>query len=177
VKRISGSSGEGGVALVIGMVILVVLTLVVLSSVSMGTSNVKATSNMQFRDAALAAANVAVEQVVSSSFMASPNDAAIYVDLDQDGTNDYSVTVPAPSCSWWTPKLNSDLDPTKPEDLPCYSGSKGGGLGGGASQSFCADTRWDVRSRVDDAATGASVALNQGIGVRMSRIQAQDACK
>jgi hypothetical protein len=173
---IRGPCGQRGVALVIGMVILVIMTLTVLSAVTMSTSNVKATSNMQFRDAAFAAANVAVEQVVSTDFMDAPTAVTVDVDMDQDGTNDYVVQVPEPGCTWWRIKNNSELVVTKAEDTPCYSGSRLRGVGGTSPSSFCADTMWEVRAPVEDTTTGAELAVNQGISVRMSVDLARNAC-
>ena len=125
-------SGQRGVALVIGMVILIVMTLVLLSAVTLSTGNLKAVSNTQFRDAALAAANLAVEQVVSTAFMNAPEDVRVAVDIDQDGMCDYTVDVPAPTCTKWAFPTPGDLDPSNPADQPCFSGSRIGGLGAGA---------------------------------------------
>jgi hypothetical protein len=158
------------------MAMLVILTLMVLSAASMSTNNVKATANMQFRDAAFAAANLAVEQVVSTAFTNAPQAVAVDLDLNRDGTNDYTVQVPAPSCTRWGTIPNSQLDPGRPEDVPCYGGARGGGLSAGGSQSFCAESTWAVRAPVTDNATGAAVTVNQGIGVRMSVDQARNAC-
>jgi hypothetical protein len=158
------------------MVMLVLLTLVTLSSVNLSTSNVKATANMQFRDAAFAAANVAIEQVVSTDFNNAPGPVTVYLDMDQDGTNDYRVGVPEPHCDSWEETVP---DITKPEDEPCFLGARSGG------GSFCAETSWRVRAQVvdlatdtqaADAATGAAVTVNQGIRVRMSRPLARNAC-
>jgi hypothetical protein len=167
------------------MVILVMTTLVVLSAVTLSTGNVKAVSNMQFRDTAFAAANVAIEQVVSTGFMDAPSNSTLYVDMDHNGVDDYRVLVPAPSCIYWRRKPNSDLDPTNPSDLPCYSSSRVGGVSGGSASSFCADTRWEVRAQVVDlatgnsavdAATGAAVTVTQGIEARMSVALAGNTC-
>jgi hypothetical protein len=175
---------QRGVALVIGMVILIVMTLVLLSAVTLSTGNLKAVSNAQFRDAALAAANLAVEQVVSTAFMNAPGDVRVAVDIDQDGICDYTVDVPAPTCTRWTIPTSGHLDPSNPDDHPCFSGNRIGELGAGPAGSVCADTLWEVRAQVVDPGTGraadpitgAAVTVNQGIRVRMSRALAKNAC-
>jgi hypothetical protein len=169
-------NAQRGVALVVGMVMLVILTLVVLSAVTMSTSNVKATANMQFRDAALAAANLAIEQVVSSPINATAPPTPVQIDLDHDGTSEYVVTVPVPACTYWRVMLNRELNISDPNDLPCFAGSAGVGGMGGRATSLCAETRWAVRAPVNDQATGAVVSVNQGIGVRMSRAVAERDC-
>jgi hypothetical protein len=178
-------SSRRGVALVIGMVILIVMTLVILSSVTLSTGNLKAVSNMQFRDAALAASTLAIEEVVSTAFMNAPADARIAVDIDRDGTSDYTVYVPVPTCTRWTIPNPVDLDPSEPADQPCFSGSRIDGLGADALSTFCADTLWELRAYqvvgagtvpAADPVTGAGVTVNQGIRVRMSRALAKNAC-
>ena len=176
--------GRRGVALVIGMVILIVMTLALLSAVTLSTGNLKAVSNAQFRNAALAAASLAAEQVVSTAFVNAPGDVRVAVDIDQDGRCDYTVDVPAPTCTRWTIPAAGDLDPSNPADQPCFSGGRIGGLSAGAGGSVCADTLWEVRAQVvdagtdkaADAVTGAAVTVNQGIRVRMSRTLAKNAC-
>lgn len=175
-SAIRGPGHQRGVALVVGLIILVMMTLVVLSSVTLSTGNVKAVSNMQFRDAALAAANVAIEQVVSTVFVNTPAAVMVNVDMDQDGISDYVVDVPAPVCKSWHIKPSSQLDPDNPEDRVCFAGSRISGVGGASSASFCADTQWEVRAPVSDATTGAVVTVNQGVAVRMGVTLAGDAC-
>lgn len=173
------SDPQRGIALVVGMAMLVILTLVVLSAVTLSTSNVKATSNMQFRDAALAVANLAIEQVASSPITEILTTTAVEVDIDQDTVRDYLVTVPPPTCLSWRAVSNLDLDVSDPEDVKCFAGSGAGSrLGGGGSTptSLCAETTWAIRAPVGDQDTGASVTVNQGIGQRMERTIAETAC-
>jgi hypothetical protein len=181
---VSVEPSRRGVALVIGMVILIVMTLMLLSAVTLSTGNLKAVSNAQFRDSALAAANLAVEQVVSTAFMNAPEAVRVAVDIDRDGLCDYTVDVPAPACTRWAIPAPGDLDPSKPADQPCFSSSRIGGLSAGPGGSVCADTLWELRAQVVDAGTGqaadamtgAAVTINQGIQVRMSKTLAQNAC-
>jgi hypothetical protein len=168
--------GRRGVALVIGMVILIVMTLMLLSAVTLSTGNLKAVSNAQFRDSALAAANLAVEQVASTAFMNAPEALRVAVDIDQDGQCDYTVNVPEPNCTRWTIPTSGGLDPSNPADRPCFSSSRIGGLGQGSASGVCADTLWEVRAQVIDGGTGAAVTVNQGIRARMSAISAKHAC-
>jgi hypothetical protein len=72
---------------------LVLLTLVVTTAFMMSSGNLKAVGNMQFRDEAIAAANMAIEQVISSDFTTLPVNVPVSVDIDQDGINDYQVAV------------------------------------------------------------------------------------
>jgi Tfp pilus assembly protein PilX len=52
---------QGGAALVIGLIMLVLITLMLLAALNLGTTNFRAVSNMQFREEAIAAANQAID--------------------------------------------------------------------------------------------------------------------
>jgi hypothetical protein len=48
---------------------------------------------MQFRDEAIAAANKALDQVMSTPFTVTPAAEEVFVDLDDDGKFDYRVNI------------------------------------------------------------------------------------
>ena len=77
-------SRQRGAALVVGMIMLVLITLMLVTALNLGTTNFRAMTNMQFRSEAIAAANKAIEQVISSPFTAAPTAEAINVDIDND---------------------------------------------------------------------------------------------
>jgi hypothetical protein len=139
---------------------------------------------MQFRDEAIAAANVAIEEIVNDDFMTLPTATTVPVDIDRDGTNEHTVDVPPPTCASWRVIPSSELNVSNPADLPCFLGgaATASGLGGVAgTDSFCADTLWQVRAIVAPtaggaAATGASVTINQGIRKRMNVTMARNSC-
>ncbi|MGL6224515.1 MAG: pilus assembly PilX family protein, partial [Steroidobacteraceae bacterium] len=84
------SHSQRGAALVVGLIMLVLVTIMMLAALTLSTSGFRSVSNMQFREEAIAAANRAIDQVISSPFALSPEDAAetIMVDIDNDGDND-----------------------------------------------------------------------------------------
>ena len=77
---------------------LVLITVMLIAALNIGTANFRAVSNMQFREEAIAAANRAIEQVISSNFTAAPAAEKIVVDVDNDGDNDYTVDIAQPEC-------------------------------------------------------------------------------
>lgn len=169
---------QRGAALFVGLVMLVMLTLMVLAAVKMSTGNLKVVGNIQHRDEAIAAANVAIEQLLSNDFTLAPVAAVVPVDIDRDGTVDFTVQVAQPHCLRARTIMTSELDLTLPADVACFTGSSGaaGGLGGGVGQSFCSDTLWEVRATATHAQTGANVAIRQGIARRMSVTAAGNTC-
>lgn len=86
-----------GATLVVALIMLLLLTLLVSGAFTLSSVNLKAVGNVQSRNEALAAVNTALEDVISGSFV----DAGIQkpsVDINNDGSNDYSVTIQAPTC-------------------------------------------------------------------------------
>ncbi len=59
---------QKGTALVVSLVMLTLITLLVITALNLGMANFRSVSNTQFRDEAIAAANFAINQVVSSNF-------------------------------------------------------------------------------------------------------------
>lgn len=141
---------QQGSTLLVSLIMLVLLTLIAVSAIQSTTSSLQVVGNAQFREEATAAAQDAIEEVVSNtSFMSSPP-ATKNVDINNDGTPEYTVRfTPAPSCSVFKP-----VDTTQ-TGLPveCY----------GSIGSLCYWTTWDVTAAVTDTTTGANISVHQGV--------------
>ena len=162
--------------LITALVMLVVLTLLVVAGINMTNVNTKIAYNMQVRDEAADATQRVIEQVISSpaNFNAPlPPPTPVGVDIDNDGTTDYTVTAATPTCLAATPIMQSQLDASNPNDVPCFGTSslQNSGLVGGTGtggNSLCANTTWDVSaSYADPSGTGLNVVTHQGIGIRV----------
>ena len=142
---------QRGATLIIGLIMLVLITLMVLSAFMLSSTNLKSVSNMQYRDEAIGATNVAIEQVISS-------DAIFKTPAGQTITvGNYSVSVAAPTCLYATEVvLNSSAD-SNPNS---YSDGASGVPG-------YLDTYWDVVASVNDAMSGAVVETHQGIKITL----------
>ncbi len=151
---------QRGATLVIGMIILVLITLFVVSGFTLSTMNLKAVGNMQFRDEAIAASNIAIEQIISSDFTSLPVAATVLVDIDQNGTDDYEIDVAAPVCIQAAPVA---VDP-----------STLSGVTSGVTTSSDYNTVWEIVATVDtvnSAQTGAAVTVRQGVRKRLTQAQ------
>jgi hypothetical protein len=148
---------QRGATLVVGLIMLVLLTLVVTTAFMMSSGNLKAVGNMQFRDEAIAAANVAIEQVISTNFTGLPVASVVPVDIDQDGFSDYTVTVNAPVCIQAVPVGGT---------VATLSG-----VTSGVPSSADWNTVWDIEALVDNATTGAAVVIRQGVRRRLTEPQ------
>jgi Tfp pilus assembly protein PilX len=171
---------ERGAALVVSLIMLVLITLMVIAALNLGTSNFRAVSNTQFREQAIAAANVAIQDRVSSNFEGPVVDAAqgtiatTYdnVDLNNDGFPEYTVAI-TPACVSAT--VAESADPSS-VSLP-----------GAMSVASTWNTVWDVRAEVSPPSvppgvilvadpSGAKVVIHAGVRVLLTQSQKDDAC-
>lgn len=148
----TGTRQQRGSTLLVALVMLVLLTLIALSAMQGTTSSIQVVGNAQFREEARAAAQKAIETVISNSNFMTAAPAQQTIDINGDGSADYTVTFsPAPSCVSAT-----SVQPGDANVPPVCSG----GIGGVA---VCYWTLWDVRAVVSDVQTGSSVVMHQGV--------------
>jgi hypothetical protein len=148
--------GQRGATLIVGLIMLVLITLVVSSAFMLSSTNLKSVANMQYRDEAIAAANAAIEQVISS-------DAIFFAPASQTiAVGDYSVAVAAPVCLYATEVATSSSDDANPN---IHIEGSGGGGGGGAAGFL--DTYWDIAAAVDDGVSETHVTTHQGIKITL----------
>ena len=153
---------QRGVTLIVALIMLTVITLLVSSAFVLSTSNLKSVRNMQLQNEAIAAANLAIEQVIGSPFTDAPAAESINVDINQDGITDYTVFITKPICTRATFATDSSLSSLS---LPVTM----------SSANFW-NTVWDIDATVTDAASGASVHVRSGTRVKLSDSQKTAVC-
>ena len=163
---------QSGSVLMISLVMLVMLTLFVLTVINTTNINSRIARNMQTETETQAAAQQAIEQVISANFTAAPAAVNVAVDINNDGTPAYTVAVAQPTCVSSVPIKTSELDIAKPSDAACLGSAAvqaSGIIGaGGSGNSLCSNTRWDVRASTTDPVSGATnVTIHQGVAVRV----------
>jgi len=157
---------ERGATLIVGLIMLVLITLMVTSSYSLSASNLKAVGNVQFRGEAVAAANQAIEQVLSSPFTNSPTGEEIDIDIDSDGNTDYVVQFTAPACVGASQVASGPVPP---------SSSSLGSAFSAPPSSY--ETVWDLDATVTDVNnSGASVEVHEGVRVLLTQSQYSTVC-
>jgi len=154
-KRHQPLARQRGLAMVIGMIMLVLLTLLVVSAINSSSVNLRITGNMQAQDEARAMAQQAIERVlgVKANFYPTPTGQAAtnyYVDNNSTGNAVYSVSVAAPVC-----KGAAKQFPGRTAD--CINGARAG--------LFCWDTLWEVVATATDAKTGVRQVITQGVAI------------
>lgn len=179
---------QRGATLVVALIFLVILSLLAVAAFNGTNTNLRVVANNQARDEATAAAQVAIENTISSALFTTNPDGVeanpVSVDIDNDGTVDYTARMtPKPTCYRYRAIKTSELDPAKENDRQCMQTSvlQNAGIEMPNSAlvsdaSLCANTEWNLRAEVEDARTHTKVAVNQGVGVRVIGAYAEDYC-
>lgn len=158
---------QSGATLVVGLIMLVLITLLVVSALSLSTTNLMAVGNMQYRNEAIAAANQAIGDWVSAPGISTSTTtlgaSASVVDI---GPASYSVTV-TPSCISVSNASASSVSSLS--------------LGSGMSASGSWNTVWDLDTPVTEAGTffptGVVVEIHHGVRFLLTQSQACTVCK
>ena len=169
---------QAGTTLVVSLLMLILITLLVVAGVQLGGINLRIAGNMQYRQEATHAAQVAIEDVLGHDFTVNPSGyAGTYVVDANDGLitrpsgdiktsdgvsgDDYSVAIATPACA----RMQTRVCP-----------SAWGVLGAAGSQQ-CADAYWDVQATVTGpSGSGAGVIIHQGVRKIMLKVVASQYC-
>lgn len=163
---------ERGAVLLVMLVMLAILTVIVASMVNTSSVNLQVIGNQQYRYEAKLTVQNAIETFISNAdnFSASPPAALpIGLDLDGDGTDEYTASAPIATCLSTVRVKPAELNVTSAADRSCINSQNlqiwidGGAL---PAESNCQNIIWDVGSQIADAGTGAKVELHQGIAQR-----------
>lgn len=169
---------QRGATLIVSLIMLLLITLLAVSSFSLGKGNVQIVGNMQQRSQAFAAAQQAVATTISSTqFTATPTDAiaapcmgnnTVCVDVNGSGNPDIQVVV-TPTCDSIQPIPVNQLDFANPNDAGCLVGaSQAFGVTGAANNnSLCSNSVWEIQASATDQLTGANYVVDEGVGVRV----------
>jgi len=152
---------QRGTALVVSLIMLTLITILVITALNLGAGNFRAVSNAQFRDEAIAAANLAIQSRISSTFLDPPATTTDTVDIDDDGTTDYVVQV-TPTCI--SASVAETADPSSAALPPAMS------------LASTWNTVWDIAAVVTDDTTGASVVVHAGTRVLLGQADRDIAC-
>ena len=157
---------QRGATLVVGLIMLVLITLVVTAAFMLSTGNLRAVGNMQFRNEAIAAADSATEEALTSLLIGgstvAPPAQDIGVDINHDGSIDYNVHISPPNC------IRASVA------APGYSSSLS--LGQVMTTQAFWNTIWDMKADVNDTQTGANVTIRKGVRVLLTDSQKKAVC-
>jgi len=180
---------QRGATLVVTLIFLILMSLFAVNAFNSSSTNLRVVGNMEARQEALAAAQSAVEQTISSTlFATNPEGVAanpVAVDINGDGASDLQARMlPKPRCYRVLPIKTSELDATLAQDLSCMrsgalqtSGLDSADVTSAAGDSMCSQSEWNIRAEVVDPRTGTLVAVNQGVSVRVLGTDATNSCQ
>lgn len=140
---------QRGVVLVVSLIFLVLLTLLAVSAIRLSNVNLRIAGNAQAQAESTAAAEQAVETILNSgsNFDPTPVGQTVTVDVNNDGTNDYTIVVPAPACLFQAPAAGWD---TKTEGFAPKTGY------------------YDVAATAVATSSGSTVTVHEGVRVNTS---------
>lgn len=182
--RSSAASSQGGFTLLVGLIMLVLLTLLAVTTFRLGLTQATVVANSQHRNEGIGAAQQAIDEVINTSNFTQNPAAAIWqsncsggdvnslcVDANGDGTQDIRVTLtPQPTCVKASIISASQLDFNDANDLACAAQTQqefGVMKPNPSGNSLCANSLWEVSARAQDEATATDVTVVQGVGVRI----------
>lgn len=160
--RLVPSGRQRGATLIVALIMLALITLLVVNAFTLSSSNLRAVGNMQSREETMAAANQAIERMVSTPFYNALGTQTWAVDINKDGTNDYQVTTAPATCI-----RASQASSAYPSDVE---------LGAAMTAGSFWNVDWDIQASVTDSLTGASVVVHQGVRTYLSQTQKETAC-
>jgi Tfp pilus assembly protein PilX len=169
---------QRGATLIVSLIMLLLITMLAVSSFTLGKSNLQIVGNMQQRGQAFAAAEAAVATVISSTqFSLTPTNAiaapcmganTTCASVNGSATNDIVVTVTA-VCDSTQPILNTQLNFNNPNDAGCLQGAAQdfGVAGASNNNSMCSNNVWEIQASATDQMSGANYVVDQGVMLRV----------
>jgi Flp pilus assembly protein TadG len=150
----SSNTRQRGVATIfVAMIMLIFITLMVTTAYNLSTVNLKAVSNVQVREEAIAAAQKSIELAIGGTFWNPAIEQNFDIDINNDTINDYQVTIAAPTCQRATEAI---LTSTSSVTLP------------GFSSAAAWNTVWELDATATEEGSGTRVRVRQGVRVLMS---------
>ena len=146
-------SKQHGATLITALIMLIVLTLLVVSGIRSSSTNLRIAGNMQMQEAAAAAAQQAIENVLSATpFVTTPQTVG-----------NFTVRIDSATC------LSATAVPATAAGLPqaCQAD---------AGTSICYQTTWEITATATDPNTGATAVISQGVSMMANSDQAQTSC-
>lgn len=179
---------QRGMTLIVGLIMLILMLLMGVSTFNMTRSNTAMTANMQHKMETTNAAMQVTEAVISTTqFIDTPTNAVpnpcggqnnrACIDLKGDGKYPVIVDMSPPPCAKKIQVIkNANLDLTNPDDVPCSLGvSQSLGVAGSTTgDSLCAASIWEITANAIDPVTEARSAVVTGVAVRVASDAAMD---
>lgn len=150
---------ERGASLIISMIFLVLITFVVVNAFNLSNTNLKSVRNEQSRTEAIAAANLALDQLIATPGALvqgiAPAAQTVALNGDTGGSTSYTVQFGVPNCV--RAVQGTVAAPSEVE------------LGTSVSGSDTWDVDIELVATVAEASVGTLVEISQGMRVRVTQ--------
>jgi Flp pilus assembly protein TadG len=176
-KTSPSRASQRGFTLVMTLIFLVIFMLFAISMVSSSMINTKVAANQQYRLEATTVAQQGIEQVMSQPFIRVPitTTTPVQVDVNGDGTTDFTAQVAPPACLDSKIIPNAILPvgdvckvPNNPNGNLILPGPSSSVSPPPAAPSMCSATDWDIQSSVTDPSnTAVALTVHQGASVQV----------
>jgi Tfp pilus assembly protein PilX len=181
---------QGGMALVVGLILLALMTVMAITGFNIGRTSMDIVGNMQARQEVIAAANSAIQEAISTTRLFQAPGAVFLdpcennantrcYDNNNDGVIDIRVSLnPQPVCIQAQTIPNAALNLTDANQTGCATGvGQTFGIEGTATgSSLCANSIWQIVAVATDLVTEAEVTVTQGAAVRVSTDDVGTSC-
>jgi Tfp pilus assembly protein PilX len=183
---------QRGMALVVGLIMLTLMTLLAITSFNIGRTSLEIVANMQQNAGAIRAANSAIEEAISTTRLFESPDSVFLTpcagantrcyNLYSDDPNDgFTITValtPKPVCVQAQKLLNANLDVKNGDDFGCITGAGQvfGIEGVKSGESLCANSVWEINAVATDPLTQTQATVTEGAAVRVSSAIVETSC-
>lgn len=178
----STRKNQRGMALVVGLILLALMTVMAITSFNIGRTSLDIVGNMQQRQQVIVAANSAIQEAISTvrlfqaptAIFLNPCEGTANTrcfDLNDDGEDDITVVLsPTPYCVNAQVIPNGALTITDISQAGCTTGAgQTFGIEGTATgSSLCANSVWEVSAVATDKVTGAEITITEGAAVRVA---------
>lgn len=153
---------RGLVTLLLSLIMLVLISVMITAASTLSTVSLHAVRNMQLREEALAAVNMAIEAQLGLPFTDAPAPVDDFpIDIDQDGGADYHVVIATPVCLRATPAAADSVSSVTLS---------------GISAVFGWQTIWEFDASVTETGSGASIRVREGVRVLLTQAQKDAVC-
>lgn len=173
-------SKQGGVSLLVSLIMLLLITMMALSSFKLSKSSLQIAGNQQQRHQTLMATQGAIEQVISAvQFADTPENVVpnpcggvantVCNDVNRDGVTDIRVAMSSSCVSVKVIKMKefTATDLADKDQQGCIIGRDTSGIEGGQNDnSQCANMLWNVHGVGADETTKAKYVVDQGVALR-----------
>lgn len=178
---------QRGISLIVGLIMLVLITLLVVTSFNISSSHLRVVNNVQIQTELEAAANAAVERTISTTAFANSagytaTEAISQFEASSSGTTAQKTAVSvAVTAACEKARILSNKEANTVSKNCIWDPDSGGTFtedkSSAGNESLCANALWDVRATATAPQDNrATMEIHQGVGTTVARSSVPTGC-